>query len=245
MLRLDKTRRVEAEYNFGMRTNPAYYSRCFSLLALFALLGAATLHPLPAHAQSGGDAAAILVQSLQATGGSAWAGVRSLHIQSTTLDGGVAGTRDEWDDAQTGRYVVRSKNVLVNEADGFDGVSVWTQGAGGYSYVLGDEDAREGAINQAYQTCRAFWFPERGNATPALVQPETENGQSYDVIGITPQGRTAVYCVDRPEVSSDRPFCRAAGRRFAGDGIFRLPQCRRRNQAAVYGKNRRRRLRLE
>ena len=205
MLRLDKTRRANVSYNPSMKTNADDCSRCFSLFALFAFLSAAMLSSLPAQAQSDTDAAAILAQAIQASGGDAWGAVHTLHIRSSTLGGGVTGTQDEWDDARTGRYFVGYKSALSSGADGFDGVSVWHQASGGYSYVLGDEDARQGAINQAYQTCRAFWFPERGNATLALAHPQAEGGKLFDVVAITPQaGRPFTMWIDQATHLIDR-----------------------------------------
>jgi len=157
---------------------------------LVTLLGAVVLvgiHALPQTASAATTPAAILAQAKQAAGGDAWDSVHSLHIHSQTLAGGRAGTQDKWDDVQAGRYAVRSQQPPETRSSGFDGVSVWTQARGGYSYVLGDEDARQGAINEAYQTCRAFWFPERANATLALSDAQQEGGHTFDVIQTTPQ----------------------------------------------------------
>ncbi len=158
---------------------------------LVTLLGAVVLvgiHALPQTASAATTPAAILAQAKQAAGGDAWDSVHSLHIHSQTLAGGRAGTQDEWDDVQAGRYAVRSQQPPETRSSGFDGVSVWTQARGGYSYVLGDEDARQGAINEAYQTCRAFWFPERASATLASGGTQQEGGHTFDVVSITPQG---------------------------------------------------------
>ncbi len=151
------------------------------------------------------DPAAILAQAKQASGGDAWNGVRSLYIRVHTFADGLSGTQDEWDDVQTGRYVVRSERPTEATASGFDGVSLWTQTRGGYSYVLGDEDARQGAINQAYQTCRGYWFSERGSATLASAGTQREGGRIYDVISITPQaGRPFSVWVDQATHLIDR-----------------------------------------
>jgi hypothetical protein len=178
------------------------------------------------------DPAAIIAQAKQAAGGDAWNAVRALHLQFHTLADGLSGTQEEWDDVQAGRYVVRSERPTGATASGFDGVSVWTQAHGGYSYVLGDEDARQGAVNEAYQTCRAYWFPDRASATLALEGVQQEAGHAYDVIGITPQaGRPfrvwidrATHLIDRfvEQQGEDVQIIRLMDYRAVPDGI-RLP----------------------
>jgi len=172
--------------------------------ALLYLLIAATFVIVPVRVQAAGPAA-ILAQAKQASGGDAWNSVRTLHLQFHTVAGGLIGTQEEWDDVQTGRYAVRSKRPTGITADSFDGISAWTQAHGGYSYILGDEDARQGAVNEAYQTCRAYWFPERIGATLASAGTQSEGGRTYDIINITPQaGRPFSVWVDQATHLIDR-----------------------------------------
>ncbi len=151
------------------------------------------------------DPAAVLAQAKQAAGGDAWNGVRTLHLKFHTLAGGLSGTQDEWDDVQAGRYTVRSQRPTGITAEGFDSVSVWTQARGGYSYVLGDADARQGAVNEAYQTCRAYWFPDRAPATLVLEGVQQEAGHAYAIVGVTPQaGRPFHIWIDQATHLIDR-----------------------------------------
>lgn len=171
---------------------------------LLYLLTIAAFVIVPGRAQAA-DPAAILLSAKQVSGGDAWNRVRTLHLQFHTASGGLSGTQDEWDDVQTGRYVVRSERPTGVTAEGFDGVSVWTQAHGGYSYVLGDQDARQGAVNEAYQTCRAYWFSNRANATLASAGTQSEGGHTYDVVSITPQaGRPFSVWVDQATHLIDR-----------------------------------------
>lgn len=151
------------------------------------------------------DPSALLALSKQASGGAAWDRVSTLHLQFRTIAGGLTGTADEWDDVRAGRWNTLSRRPPEARANGFDSVSVWTQAPGGYSYVLGDEDARQGAVNQAYQTCRAFWFPERWPATLASARSVQEKGRGYDVVEITPQaGRPFRVWIDQATHLIDR-----------------------------------------
>jgi len=183
-----------------MNTLVAFRRRARRLL--FFTLAALAMAGPSARAQ---DAAALLAQSKQAAGGSAWDGVRSLHVQYRTAAGGLAGTRGECDDVRAGRFATTYTRPQTSGGGGFDGVSPWTQFSGGYSYVLGDEDARLGAANQSYQTCRAFWFPERHPATLAHAGARQEGERTLDVVAVTPQGgRPFEIWIDRATHLIDR-----------------------------------------
>lgn len=151
------------------------------------------------------DAATLLAQAKAAAGGSAWNNIRSLHLQYRIASGGLNGTSEEWDDVQAGRFATRSALPPKTNGSGFDGVSSWTEFDGGYSYVLGDEDTRLGAANQSYQTCRAYWFPERRPATLAYAGTQQEGGRAFDVVAVTPQGgRPFQIWIDRTTHLIDR-----------------------------------------
>jgi len=176
----------------------------YALAALWLASGAAVAQPAGPSAPSS-NTTTILAQAKQASGGDAWNGIRTLHIQSMTVSGGLTGSSDEWDDVRAGRYVTRYQLPLTSGADGFDGVSVWTQARGGHSYVLGDEDARQGAVNAAYQKSLAYWFPERGPATMEDAGPQREGGRTFDVLRLTPQaGRPFSMWIDQGTHLIDR-----------------------------------------
>ena len=151
------------------------------------------------------DPAEILARAKQAAGGDGWDGVCALHLRGQSTAGGLSGSAEEWTDVLTGRNAARFARPPSAGASGFDGVSAWTQDAAGYSYVLGDEDARQGAVNEAYRRSLAFWFPGRGNATLASAPQQKDGGSTYDVVNITPQGgRPFSVWVDRTTHLIDR-----------------------------------------
>src|SRR5512140_2062346 len=92
---------------------------------LAATLLALALAPTPP------DPAALLARVKQATGGSAWNGVRTLHARSTLETGGLKGPVELWEDLTTGRSVTRYKLGPASGAGGFDGKTVWTQDSSG------------------------------------------------------------------------------------------------------------------
>ena len=83
---------------------------------------------------------------------------------------------------------VHAQSVFGTQGAGFDGVSPWIQIYGGLSYTFGDEDAQLGATNAAYQVSLAYWFPERRPATMQDDGIQQEEGRTFEVVTITPEG---------------------------------------------------------
>jgi len=100
----------------------------------------------------------------QASGGAAWDGVRTLHVVSTLNEGGLQGTKEEWDDLATGRYSLRYTLGPLSGADGFDGREVWTADESGRSWIVGDRNSREAAADAAFRAALGYWYPERRGA---------------------------------------------------------------------------------
>ncbi|MGA7292198.1 MAG: aspartyl protease family protein [Terriglobales bacterium] len=151
------------------------------------------------------DAPTLLASVKAATGGDAWNNIRSLRIRGKEIAGGMTRSREEWDDVRTGRYVVHAQSVFGTQGAGFDGVSPWIQIYGGLSYTFGDEDAQLGATNAAYQVSLAYWFPERRPATMQDDGIQQEEGRTFEVVTITPEGgRPFSFWVDRATHLIDR-----------------------------------------
>jgi predicted aspartyl protease len=143
------------------------------------------------------DPASVLQAARVAAGGDAWNGVRALHIHAQLHAGGRSGASDRWEDVRTGRLVKEYRLPPKTGADGFDGVAVWTQPQNGIAYILGDEDARLGAINDSFRAARAWWFPQRRQATMEDAGMRTEGARTFDLVRMTPEaGRAFVLWVD-------------------------------------------------
>src|ERR1700712_4560512 len=104
------------------------------------------------------DAAAVLQAARQATGGAAWDGVHTLHVHARLQSSDRSGMSDRYEDVRTGRFVREYSLPPRGGAGGYDGRAVWTQPASGIAYVLGDEDARLGAVDDAFRVARGWWF---------------------------------------------------------------------------------------
>jgi hypothetical protein len=156
-----------------------------TLLALAALAMLTIPNPQPA---SAADPAAILARAKEATGGKAWDPVRAIHTQGRIATGGLEGTAESWEDVRTGRSLTTFSLGPVKGAEGFDGQEKWSQDASGQTRVEGGGDSREGSVNEAYRRKLAYWYPERGKAEIAYLEERTEDGRSFHILRIVPDG---------------------------------------------------------
>jgi len=172
------------------------------LVSSIALLAA----PGPARAQTEpGNAAAILAAMRQASGGDQWAAVTSLHSVMTLTSAGQSARQEQWEDVATGRYASHSIRPTFEGGEGFDGITSWHVGRSGIAYSLGDVDAALVAADESFRVACGWWFPDRHAATVALVGDRSENGRSFDVLEITPEGgRPFQAWIDRSSHLLDR-----------------------------------------
>jgi hypothetical protein len=147
----------------------------------------------------------VLEESRATSGGGAWPTVRTLHIHMKLASGGREGTYDSWEDVSTGRFFHEASLPPRVLADGFDGVSVWTQPDSGVAYSIGDEDARLGAIDESFRVARAWWFADRRASTCEDAGQQIEGNRTFDLVRITPEGgRALVLWIDHATHLIDR-----------------------------------------
>jgi hypothetical protein len=127
----------------------------------------------------------------QASGGDAWTPIRALHIVAKAVSGGEVTVRDHWEDVVSGRYAVSAARTGGPTQIGFDGVTSWSRGRSGIPYTLGDVDSGLVAADESFRVARAWWFRDRHDATIALLGVRSENGRSFDVLSVTPEGGRA------------------------------------------------------
>jgi hypothetical protein len=149
---------------------------------------AATLLALNAAAAAPEQAAQILDKAKQASGGSAWDTLATVHTTSKVAIGGLSGTLESWEDLRTGRFCSRYALGPVTGADGFDGQVVWTQDASRQSKTEDDVDAREGAASAAYRRCLAYWFPSRWEGSGTYQGARQEGSRRFHLVRFTPKG---------------------------------------------------------
>ncbi len=165
---------------------------CFFRVALAATL---TLGAPLALAQNAAtprpDAQKILAAAKAASGGAAWDALRTQHSKTTISTAGINGTAERWSDIYSGRSLIKYAIGPVTGAAGFDGKVAWSQDGSGRSTAETSDTARELAVNAAYRDKLAFWFPERGAAQISFLDRVSDEGATFDVIRIVPEGGRA------------------------------------------------------
>jgi hypothetical protein len=158
-------------------------------MILSFLMAAALLLPPPrATAQDADKVTSILTAMRQASGGDHWEEIRSLHTVMSMSAGGQAVRAESWEDVVTGRYMDRYVRSNFTSQDGYDGVTSWRQSRSGIAYTLGDVDSALVTADEAFRVSRGWWFPERHPATIRFAGIRNENGRSFEVLDITPEG---------------------------------------------------------
>lgn len=157
------------------------------------------------------DPTAVLQAARAATGGAAWDAVRALHVHAKLQSSDRTGVSDRWEDVRTGRFVREFSLPPKPGADGFDGQAVWTQPPSGIAYLLGDDDARLGAVDDSFRVARGWWFRDRRPATIEDAGTRIEGARTFDLVRMTPDaGRSFVLWIDHGTHLPDRVVEQAA-----------------------------------
>jgi hypothetical protein len=130
----------------------------------------------------------LLAAAKATSGGSAWDGVTSLHLQGSIATSGLEGTIESWEDLVRGRLVIRADLGILNVANGFDGTTPWNQDPSGDVTEQGSENDLRSAHNEAFLSARAFWFPDRWAAEIASGGIRKFDGHTYHVLEVVPEG---------------------------------------------------------
>jgi predicted aspartyl protease len=157
-------------------------------LGLFLVVAVIALVGFRAAEAGQRDVRQVLEKAKQATGGKAWDAVRSVHTKAKLTTSGLSGTAEAWEDTLTGRSLTRFELGPVKGAEGFDGEVLWSQDSSGEARAEEGTDARLGAVDNAYRRTMAYWYPERWPGTVEDAGERRENGRTFRVVRITPQG---------------------------------------------------------
>jgi len=130
----------------------------------------------------------VLAKSKQAMGGPAWDAIRTTYSAGKITTSGLSGPAESWEDNLTGRYLEKYQLGPTSGADGFDGKQVWSQDSSGEPRAEGAENARQGAADEAYRNAMAYWYPDRWPAQIECLGEKQEQGKTFQVLRITPQG---------------------------------------------------------
>jgi hypothetical protein len=152
-------------------------------LAALALAGCAppvaTVPPLS-------RALAVVTASKLASGGSAWDLPHGCFEQGTHGDGAVS--YKTWFNLRRYGMRVESERAGSKRVMGFNGRVSWMVGPGGQVVQRDDADSLQEAINTAYLSNNAFFFPDRFPADFKYLREAIEGGTAFDVLEVTPRG---------------------------------------------------------
>jgi hypothetical protein len=154
-----------------------------SLVTALLLLSASGT---PAAAEE--TASSVLARAKEASGGAAWDRVTAVHLKGRLTTSGLQGTAESFDDVRRGRYLERYELGPVSGADGFDGARVWSMDQARQVREEEGGEARLAAVNESYRRRLAYWYPDRGAAKLEYRGTREEQGRSFQVVTITPEG---------------------------------------------------------
>lgn len=129
----------------------------------------------------------ILTAAKQAAGGTAWDEVTHFRVQASIETSGFQGNVESWEELSGGRTTTRATLGALKVASGFDGSTPWNQDPSGDVTEQGSEEDLLGANNQAFLSCRGYWFPQRHSSKILSSSTRVDDGRTFDVIEILPQ----------------------------------------------------------
>jgi hypothetical protein len=152
-----------------------------SLLAAIAFVAVSSTSGLAA------TPAEILDANHAASGGSAWDTKVAVRLDYDYAGQGLTGTAGGTSDLKDGRFEQDFVIGPQKGANGFDGTHVWAKDNSGIVTLQEGGDAVPLAINNAYRNANLWWTPNRGGADIKAAGQKSENGETYDVLTITPK----------------------------------------------------------
>ena len=148
----------------------------------------ATATAAPAQSEEG-SAQALLAQMKAACGGSAWDRVQSWHeTGSVEFPNGQTAENEVWHDMHSlkSAMIGRMGGKVVRRA-GFDGTSYWQAGPDGQVQTGNDPMGLRSQRRDAYLSSFGWFFPDRFPATVELAENKAIEGETFQVLRITPQ----------------------------------------------------------
>lgn len=163
------------------------------------------IHPGTGLSALGADPDAFLAKAKAAAGGQVWDSVRTAHSRLQIKTGGLTGHAENWEDVTGGRGCVRFSIGPLSGAEGWDGQAGWSQDSSGQNKKMEGGDEVEGAVNEAYRRCLAYWYTNRWPARIEDAGPQQERERQFEVLRITPRGGrpfdlwldTSTWLIDR------------------------------------------------
>jgi hypothetical protein len=154
-------------------------SRLLLLLPLCAPLG---------HAQGSQPPDALIEAAKQAMGGAAWDKVVTWHEVGQLDAGGLKGNYEAWQDLSSLHNTSNYSLGPDSGSQGWDGKQAWTTDSSKEVRVETSREATAQAIQDAYRSGYAFFFPRRFKSLREDAGARQAEGISYAAVKITPDG---------------------------------------------------------
>ena len=152
-------------------------------LAALALAGCA--HPVMT-APPLSRAETVVTASKLASGGAAWDEPEGCFETGTHADGAI--TYKTWFNLRRYGMRVESERAGSKRIMGFNGEASWMIDPAGKVALRNDAESLKEAINTAYLSNNAFFFPDRFPAEFKYLRVAVHGGTIFDVLEVTPRG---------------------------------------------------------
>jgi len=187
------------------------------LLSLPAVAAPQQIETQDAHAVK------LLAAAREASGGTAWDRVRSLHLVAKRQSGDETSDEDLWLDPTGGRFVQAIADGQNAGRSGFDGSMAWVSDPDGSVRTETGAD-RADRIAELWWRSDEWARADRGRAAASWLREETLSGRTIDLLRVTPAGGTALdLALDR---GSHLPV-RVVAHRAGGDVVIRFSDWKR------------------
>lgn len=177
------------------------------------------------------DARRIYAKSYEATGGSAWSGVREIVAQGSVSASGLTGDFRVQTDVSDGRFASRERLGSQFTATVYDGRTNWRQDYSRGVHPLDSPNARAATVTAAYINRNGYYQPSFSNASVRCLGVNADDGRTYYVTRISPAGGlpfeqwidTRSFLIDRTIESTPTSVSIVSASDYRQTGRFVLP----------------------
>jgi len=132
--------------------------------------------------------AAVLDANRNATAGTAWDGKQVIVADFAYAGQGLTGVIHSRADLRHGWWADNYEIGPATGGNGFDGAQAWAKDQSGTVTVQEGGDQRVLAVNEGYRRANLWWRADRGGAAITDDGTKSENGNTFDVLTVTPKG---------------------------------------------------------
>lgn len=132
--------------------------------------------------------AQVLDANRVATAATSWSASGTLVSEFAYAGQGLTGNYHSRVDLQHGWWADNFEIGPATGANGFNGEHAWLKDISGTVTLQDGGELRALAVNDGYRRANLWWRPDRGGAAIADEGTKSGGGNSYDVLGVTPEG---------------------------------------------------------